>query len=297
MPCNECRFCRENFLVGAELPGGVEIVADQAGWLADKAQPVSEAMLQAHPDINVLWAANEGGTVAHANAVKTLGLSGKVFVFGTDMNNQMGQMLQASDDMLYHLAVVLKEVLLRVKKCLKDPPYNFLIHTIPNVQARHKHGSDWETIEMDYHWHIEFIPRLTHVAGFEWGTGFYINPTAPEEAARYLRLMKKPVYVIVAGECWENRNEYDRLIEKHDLRGLVRFDARYIPYEDVSTYFSAADVLVANRCDLATAGQIERMKTGMKRSLDYFQANFSPYQFRQLRFQEFPEGCGCIPLL
>jgi aminopeptidase N len=33
---------------------------------------------------------------------------------------------------------------------------------------------------------------------------------------------------------------------------------------------------------------IERMKTGMKASLDYYQANFSPYQFRQLRFQEFP---------
>ena len=81
------------------LPG-VEVVADQAGWLADKAQPVSEAMLQAIPDINVLWAANEGGTVAHANAVKTLGLGGKVFVFGTDMNNQMGQMLQAKDDIL-----------------------------------------------------------------------------------------------------------------------------------------------------------------------------------------------------
>lgn len=81
------------------LPGA-EVVADQAGWLADKAQPVAEAMLQAHPDINVLWAANEGGTVAHANAVKTLGLAGKVYVFGTDMNNQMGQMLQAPDDIL-----------------------------------------------------------------------------------------------------------------------------------------------------------------------------------------------------
>jgi UDPglucose--hexose-1-phosphate uridylyltransferase len=94
---------------------------------------------------------------------------------------------EASDDMLFHLAVVLKEVLLRVKKCLKDPAYNFLIHTIPNVQARHRHGSDWATVELDYHWHIEFIPRLTNVAGFEWGTGFYINPTAPEDAAKYLR--------------------------------------------------------------------------------------------------------------
>ena len=94
---------------------------------------------------------------------------------------------EAGDSMLYDLAVVLKELLLRIKKCLNDPPYNFLIHTIPNTQARRRHASDWETIELDYHWHIEFIPRLTQVAGFEWGTGFYINPTAPEEAAEYLR--------------------------------------------------------------------------------------------------------------
>ena len=37
-----------------------------------------------------------------------------------------------------------------------------------------------------YHWHVEIMPKLTRVAGFEWGTGFYINPTAPEEAARVL---------------------------------------------------------------------------------------------------------------
>ena len=38
-----------------------------------------------------------------------------------------------------------------------------------------------------YHWHIEVIPRLTKVAGFEWGSGFYINPVPPENAARFLR--------------------------------------------------------------------------------------------------------------
>ncbi len=38
-----------------------------------------------------------------------------------------------------------------------------------------------------YHWHVEIIPKLTKVAGFEWGTGFYINPTPPEESARFLR--------------------------------------------------------------------------------------------------------------
>jgi UDPglucose--hexose-1-phosphate uridylyltransferase len=38
-----------------------------------------------------------------------------------------------------------------------------------------------------YHWHVEIIPKLTKVAGFEWATGFYLNPTAPEEAAQVLR--------------------------------------------------------------------------------------------------------------
>ncbi len=94
---------------------------------------------------------------------------------------------EINDSMVHHLALALKEVLLRVRKCLNDPAYNFLIHTIPNVKARPKRTSYWDTIEVDYHWHIEIMPRLTGIAGFEWGTGFYINPTAPEEAAKYLR--------------------------------------------------------------------------------------------------------------
>jgi UDPglucose--hexose-1-phosphate uridylyltransferase len=94
---------------------------------------------------------------------------------------------EISDDMIRQLALMLKEVLLRMKKCLNDPPYNFLIHTIPNTRSRARRATYWETIELDFHWHIELIPRLTRIAGFEWGTGFYINPTAPEEAAKYLR--------------------------------------------------------------------------------------------------------------
>jgi ABC-type sugar transport system substrate-binding protein len=57
-------------------------------------------MLQANPDINVLWAANEGGTVGHVLAVQSSGLQGEVFVFGTDMNLQMAQMLQSDDNVL-----------------------------------------------------------------------------------------------------------------------------------------------------------------------------------------------------
>ncbi len=101
--CDQFEGCpprKDGFLARLKALSGAEVVSDQAGWLADKAQPVAEAMLQANPDINVLWAANEGGTVAEANAVKTLGLSGKVFVFGTDMNNQMGQMLKAEEGIL-----------------------------------------------------------------------------------------------------------------------------------------------------------------------------------------------------
>lgn len=101
--CDQFEGCpprKAGFLEQMKKLPGVEVVSDQAGWLADKAQPVAEAMLQANPDMNLLWSANEGGTVAEALAVKTSGLQGKVFVFGTDMNNQMGQMLQSDDNIL-----------------------------------------------------------------------------------------------------------------------------------------------------------------------------------------------------
>jgi ABC-type sugar transport system substrate-binding protein len=101
--CDQFEGCpprKEGFLEMVEALDGVEIVADQAGWIADDALPVSEAMLQANPDINVLWAANEGGTVGHVLAVQSSGLQGEVFVFGTDMNLQMAQMLQSDDNVL-----------------------------------------------------------------------------------------------------------------------------------------------------------------------------------------------------
>ncbi len=75
------------------------------------------------------------------------------------------------------LAHVLKGVLAKLEATLDLPPYNYIIHSAPfNVT-----GSEY------FHWHIEIIPRLTNIAGFEWGTGFYINPTPPEEAAELLR--------------------------------------------------------------------------------------------------------------
>ncbi len=85
---------------------------------------------------------------------------------------------------LENLAKMMKIVLLKLKKGLNDPSYNYIIHTAP---FRRKKVGYWKTIEHDYHWHIEIMPRLTRIAGFEWGTGFYICPIAPEEAAKFLR--------------------------------------------------------------------------------------------------------------
>lgn len=83
------------------------------------------------------------------------------------------------------LAKVLKEVLLRLKIGIGDPAYNYVIQTAP---FRHrKKGGRWRTIEEDYHWHIEVMPRLTMSAGFEKGSGFYICSIPPEHTAEFLR--------------------------------------------------------------------------------------------------------------
>ncbi len=76
------------------------------------------------------------------------------------------------------LARMIKTVLTRMNQALETPSYNMIIHSTPFSEPQ---ASDY------YHWHVEIMPKLTRTAGFEWGTGFYINPTAPEEAAQVLR--------------------------------------------------------------------------------------------------------------
>jgi UDPglucose--hexose-1-phosphate uridylyltransferase len=82
------------------------------------------------------------------------------------------------------LAFFLKDILQRIKIFLKDPPYNYILHTGPNRVQKKNY---WQSIDADFHWHFEIMPRFTRIAGFEWGTGFYINATTPEEAAEDLR--------------------------------------------------------------------------------------------------------------
>jgi len=82
------------------------------------------------------------------------------------------------------LGEILQSVLTKLKSILDDPPFNIILHQGPHPTRARK---VWPEIDRISHWYIEIIPVLTRIAGFEWGTGFYINPVAPEDAARFLR--------------------------------------------------------------------------------------------------------------
>jgi len=81
-----------------------------------------------------------------------------------------------------NLAALFQRTLKKLNKALDRPPYNFMLHTSPINMPELAH----------YHWHIEITPRITRVAGFERGSGFYINPTAPEVSAQFLKELGLP---------------------------------------------------------------------------------------------------------
>ncbi|MFO8052527.1 MAG: galactose-1-phosphate uridylyltransferase [Candidatus Omnitrophota bacterium] len=86
------------------------------------------------------------------------------------------------DRQIENLSSILKELLVKLGNILGDYPYNFLIHTNP-INSKDKDSINYKF----YHWHIEFLPKLGEIAGFEWATGGYINPLLPESAAKQLR--------------------------------------------------------------------------------------------------------------
>lgn len=73
------------------------------------------------------------------------------------------------------LADILQVLVRGLVDALDNPPYNLTLHTAVAAGLP------------DFHWHIEVLPRLTSQAGFDWGTGFFVNPTLPEDAVRFLR--------------------------------------------------------------------------------------------------------------
>ena len=78
------------------------------------------------------------------------------------------------------LAKILCKILRKLYVGLRDPAYNLVIRSAPVKEM----GNDY------LHWHLEVIPRLSQTAGFELGSGMFINPTLPEACAAFLRQMK-----------------------------------------------------------------------------------------------------------
>lgn len=79
---------------------------------------------------------------------------------------------------LSYFSSILKETITKLKQVFPNLSYNYIIHTSP---------INGEGGVESYHWHLEFMPKLTRVAGFEWGSGFYLVPTPPEVAVSYIK--------------------------------------------------------------------------------------------------------------
>jgi UDPglucose--hexose-1-phosphate uridylyltransferase len=84
---------------------------------------------------------------------------------------------ESSEEDILALAFALKDAISRLNRILNDPPFNYVIHSAPPQEPELLH----------YHWHLEIMPQVTRAAGFEWGSGMFMNSIAPEAAAQSLR--------------------------------------------------------------------------------------------------------------
>lgn len=89
-----------------------------------------------------------------------------------------------TDQETAQLADALQTALRKLNRALDHAPYNLMLFTAPTRTARPDH---WATIEADFRWHIEILPRLYHRGGVELGTGCWLNTVWPETAADFLR--------------------------------------------------------------------------------------------------------------
>jgi len=86
-----------------------------------------------------------------------------------------------------NLARVLRDVLQKLDQTLGGPPYNLTLQDRPRLYQRPGY---WETIGEDFHWHIEILPQICRLTGFEWASGMFYNGVPPEVAARCLSLQR-----------------------------------------------------------------------------------------------------------
>ncbi|WP_457622640.1 galactose-1-phosphate uridylyltransferase [Persephonella sp.] len=91
------------------------------------------------------------------------------------------------DEMILSLSEAVKVAVRKLDKLLKDPPFNMMLHTSPPRRDLPYDPNYFYQMDRLFHWYIEIFPRMAIHAGFELGTEFFINPTPPEDAAKYLR--------------------------------------------------------------------------------------------------------------
>jgi UDPglucose--hexose-1-phosphate uridylyltransferase len=87
------------------------------------------------------------------------------------------------EDQIQSLSQILSDVLQKLNRTLGGPPYNLSVQDRPFLRKRPGY---WKTIEDDFHWHLEILPQIARMTGFEWGSGFFYNPVSPEAAAKHL---------------------------------------------------------------------------------------------------------------
>jgi UDPglucose--hexose-1-phosphate uridylyltransferase len=90
--------------------------------------------------------------------------------------------LDSSPEELHDLSLVLRAVLRKLYFGLNDPDYNYIIRSAPE----HEQSPGY------LHWYLSIIPRVTRSAGFELGSGMFINTTLPEDSASFLRALTPP---------------------------------------------------------------------------------------------------------
>ena len=96
-----CQLREDGFLAGIKETGAkFTVVNNQEAFAHDKATQIGTDMLIANPEINLMYAANEGGTVGAVNAVVAAGLQGSTFVMGTDTTNELISMVMDGDILL-----------------------------------------------------------------------------------------------------------------------------------------------------------------------------------------------------
>jgi len=110
-----------------DLPG-VQVVTDQDAWLQDKAITVAGDIITAHSDIDIIFSANEGGTIGSTMAVKNAGKAGQIVVFGFDGSEQMVQLLKDPANIL--------------QAAIAQDPYTIGIKTMESV-VKAVNGEDY----------------------------------------------------------------------------------------------------------------------------------------------------------